>query len=429
MKRVVLVVWVLVGCRRAAPLPEQVAPTPSVSGSIPVTPKAGVGSVVALPLGTLLAEVANGPVRRRIGGSPALVLETSGEAVRVLAADGTAGWLARPSVVLGTATVAWDKPIEGWKYAPEDQRFTDEGATLLPTGSGALSGASKTPYATSVQAMQVMGAEFLEQPLLSVQHAFVHPLTVTLRFPVVVDAHLRAQGFSGLVRPPFLGAFSLLALAPMAGDVTHVLHGNDELGPMPAATHHWSQTLALVIDPTAKPGAIEALTVVGDGGAVAFSLVPKTRGASFVLPRGEVASPWLGRCELADLDGDGRAEWLLEIVQRSSHGSSSKLVVIAGTSVSSSFSARVFELGGAPGEGAADEHYAFWVDSGNVFVAGERSVARLAWPAGALSPARPEIAATFDAPEAARENALARGLFAFPTLVKSHLRWAVGRAR
>lgn len=431
-----LAVLSLAGCRRAAPTPEKTAPpsekTASSTSASTVAPKPVVGSVVTVPVGSPVADSAKGSPRRRVGGSPALVLETAGDAVRVLAADGTAGWTSSPGAVLSNATVAWDKPIEAWKYAPEDKRFVEEGADLFAASAGPLSGASKESYVAgaSVQAMGVTGAEFLEQPLLSVQKAFVHPLTVTLRFPVTVDAHLRATGFAGVVRPPFLGSFSVLPLAPQAGDVTHVLDSNDALRPMPAASHHWSRADALVIDPAAKPGSIEALAVVSDGGAVAFSLSPKTRDGSFVLPRAQLDSPWLGRSEIADLDGDGKAEWLLELIERRGHGWSEYLVVIAGASLTSSFSARLYGLGGEPGEGDAPAvEYAWWVDAGTLFIVSDRKLERVAWPAGTLSAAKPEITATFEKPEDARADALARGLFAFPTMTKAGPRWAVGRAR
>lgn len=442
--RVFLGAALSLGCKRA-PAPSPVAQVTSVSASasVAVAPRAEIGSLLEIPLGLPLSEVAGGPPTRRAGGSPALVIAVGADTVRVLAADGSYGWT-RAAPPLATAKLTVPRASEGWNYPPEDKLFLDESAfATVPAGPAVLLGASRDRWAVAMQAVGVKGAAFLEQPLLAVRvgatTAYAAPAALeAVPSPLpAIDGRLRAPGFRGVVRAPFLAPFraGMLAHAPKVGDETHVIVPEAPLRALPAVAHRWSEPYALAVDPAAKDDAIAALVVVADAGAIAFTLVPTGKVSSFVVTQNQIGSPFLARCEQVDLDGDGRAEWVLELVEVMSHGSWSQLVVLGGTSATGAFAGHTLHLGGDRGEKSEPSEYAWWIADQALFVARERDtgvvVERVRFAGGRLTTtaAKAEVLASFRDRAAAERAAIARGVFVFPERQKAGVGWAIGRAR
>lgn len=443
----------LVGaCRRRADVGPRPASSTSAVASESGAPREAeprVGDVVEIAPSAALASAPGGPVFANAASSPALVIGSGGGGFRrVLLADGTSGWTNAPLRRLSSARFRPQADFDINRFPPGDPRRKDvqdpQLMVTLPAGAVAsVVGASLERDAPSERALRLDQAPFLEQPNLLLQFGatktgFAHGLDIDLEWTPPTLTHL--QSARGIVRRPFLEPFATAALAraPSAGATTHVLDGLGALRALPAPAHTWASLETLIHDPNAKSGAIATLAVVADGGAFAFVFTGKDKSESLVVPRAELGSPWITRVELADLDGDGRAEWLLELVDRTSEALSSRLLVVAGDSLQSKFSAAALDLGEESGESAdPGQRYAWYVDGNRLFVARDdaksgpcesASVIR-SLPVYDSPPPKLAIVDSFGEPAPARARAFASddGRKALPVVLSGKRRWATGR--
>lgn len=436
---------------------ESSQPAPSSSPVASEVPSArpaevAVGDLVDLPTGTGIAPAPGASATAKSNSSPALILGVGGAGHRrLLLADGSSGWTAAPVRIVSSTRVSPTKDLELARFPPGDPRRKDshEKATVVLAAHAAATiiGASFERDAPSERALRLDQAPFLEQPNLLLQlgptsTGFVHGLAFDVEWttpPAVEFAHLAR--FRGIVRRPFLGPLAApsLSLAPRAGESTHVVVDTpkdfDVFRLLSAPAHKWSSLEALVVDPEAKPGGIATLAVVGDGGALAFVFVGEVKRASVVFPRAEIGSPWITRTEMADLDGDGLSEWVVELVDRTSHGVDARLLIVAGSSLTSGISSAVLPLGGEPGEGDPTERYAWYVEDRKLFVARDRdsrakcqSVSMTA-SGPILAPSRVVSIKTYDDARPARLEAsgASDGRRALPITVSGERRWITGR--
>ncbi|MBK7399281.1 MAG: VCBS repeat-containing protein [Myxococcales bacterium] len=430
------------------PVPS-VSAVPSESASMKAV-EVEVGDLVEIAAAAPLSAAPGASVNANAESSAALVIgRGSGAYHRVLLSDGSSGWTTTPLTKLASTRVHPRVNLELQRFVRFDPRRMDPdgpSTVSLPAGGVAsVIGASLEGDAPSERALRLAEAPFLEQPQLMLRlgptvTGFVHGLTMDLEWiptPSIVPSALR-----GIVRHPFLGPFAAAAIAsaPRVGEMTHVVVETtldfDTFRALPTPLHHWASVETLVRDPAPKPGGIESLAVVGDGGAFAFVFAGKDKRESFVRPRADLGSPWLTRVVLADLDGDGLAEWLVEVVESTAHSRSVRLIVVAGSSLAKGFSGSVIHLGGEP-ESDPTERYAWYVEGSHLFAARDLDVRaqchsmsmtssglvldspppKIVWTKlyGAAAPARADARSSND------------GRHALPIVVGGKPRWTAGR--
>jgi len=445
-----------VACRRRTESTKPPEPTASAVTSESASAKrldARIGDLVEVAAGAPVASAPGGSATAKVVSSPALVIGLGGDGHRrLLLADGVSGWTPAPLRVVSSTRVRPSTSLELDRFPPGDARRKDpdeKSTVVLPAHAVAnVAGASFERDAPSDRALRLDQAPFLEQPNLLLQlgptsTGFVHGLTFDLEWTAPPSVDLAQLGsVRGIVRRPFLGPFAAaaLAIAPRAGDTTHVVVDTtkdfDVFRALPAPAHKWTSLETLVVDPTANAPAIASLAVVGDGGAFALVFVGKGKSESVVLPRADIGSPWVTRAEMADLDGDGLAEWLVELVDRTSHGLTTRLLIVSGTSLQSGLSGAVLRLGGEPGEGDPTERYAWYVDGRQLFVARDRDT-RAACQSVSMAKSGPMLDSTprlvsiktfIDAAPARSDASNATdGRQALPIDVSGKPRWTTGR--
>ncbi|MGZ3451213.1 MAG: hypothetical protein ACXVEF_16525 [Polyangiales bacterium] len=443
-------------CRRRTESTRPPGPAASAVASESASAKsveAQVGDVVDIAASAQLAATPGGSAFTHAASSPALVIGSGGGGFRrVLLADGTSGWTAAPLRTLSSARMHPQANLELERFPPGDPRrketYGPAAVVVLPAHAMAsVAGASFELDAPDPRALRLDQAPFLEQPNLLLQidpttTGFVHGLEIDLEWtaPPFVELAALPGVVRGIVRRPFLSPFTkaALAVAPRAGDVTHVLHGFDPFGALPAPAHKWASLETLVHDPTAKPGAIATLAVVADGGAFAFVFAGSKKSESLVLPRRDLGSPWVTRVVTADLDGDGLSEWLVEIVDRTSEALEVRLLIVAGSSLQSTLSGAPLELGGESGEGDdPGQRHAWYVDGHQLFVARDGAVRGMceslsvvgSLPVYDSPPPKLAVAKSFADAAPARADAFSStdGRQALPVTIGGKPRWVTGR--
>ncbi len=352
-----------------------------------------IGDVV---LGILDLEVADTPgnsPHRRLGGSPALVLDIQkndeGETwYRLLGADGSHGWSSRvPSRGFPAYVEMDDVTLVMLDRAPDDP-LAEDVRSIEIEGNKVVSvvGASRQSRVPSLQQLMIPNhLNPFDTPWLKLHTDFVtgwrSPSDLSLNWDEssITESEgnlavLNRLGMSGLVREPFLGPIHkfLQNLGPHPGDATlRLSFEGDRWGQSTWASSDLKDAEVLVRFADSAPNAIGMLVIFParlkdfDGAANVLTFIA-SNGKSAHAVIESYYSLIVTNAARADLNRDNLSEWLLETVQIYGDGYYSTLWIVDGRSLVDSLRIHTLELGGSSGEGNAVDVDAFWwVDGDN----------------------------------------------------------------
>jgi hypothetical protein len=194
-----------------------------------------------------------------------------------------------------------------------------------------VTGASTKPSTASPQDLLMPAdSNWLQTPFLKLTSAsgsgWSSPYDISFDLTPLDAANLGKAGWHGLVRTPFLGDTSPLRdLAPKAGEtVVRVAEDGDTVqsGALPQPVV-WNPPDTVVFESEGR-----ALVAYDGAGFSGLTSLGATERRHLVV---EGHRPRVQKAQLADLDGDGIPEWLVEVVQLSGDGYTTTLWIVPGT--------------------------------------------------------------------------------------------------
>lgn len=364
--RVWLATAVLLGVVLAGPAAAQAAPAVGlVTGVLDLEVSAAPGQP---PSGTLRGNAALKVATATVAGR---------EWSRLLASDGSDGWTDRslPAARTVTATPRIE-PFGLMALSPDDPGFETSPEVRLPPGQAAtVTGASRTGRAAFPEALMVprrldsslspwlaLKAEAGASGFAAVDWLDLHWEPHHAPARTALDT-LASLALLGLSRGPFLApaAEALRAHAPRQG--SGVLHwppqSDARLAPS-TSEGPWTTLESAFETPDRKTPGLRTLIVFGHERSRLFTFL-NAAGAAMRLQVEKDACA-VREVRTVDLDGDGLAEWLLEVVHVGGDGYRSELWVVDGKAAERPHVDRL-ALSHASGEGQPSATDAsWWVD-------------------------------------------------------------------
>ncbi len=344
----------------------------------------GVGAqgLVQGVLGLTVSPAPGSPRSEALRGGVALRLERVELGGRtwqqLLASDGRHGWTDQPlSAERPVSARASAVALELMPVPPGDADFA--GATAVPVAegrTGTLLGGSRESQVADMR--ELMRPSWLNPglapwprwefggvsgyaPLGAMALSWTPPSGARTAEESTIRDRLGAWGLEGFSRAPFLAPLAepLQRHAPREGAPALDLSGLPHK-PAGRATLHgaWAGPLFAYRAATAPAGAWAALLGFGQGAARAFRFIGTDGSAAVALANDDDLE--VVRIEEADLDGDGRPEWLLEVVGLYGDGYYSELWVVDGRSREGTLYVQRESMSRGPGDNPAAEQDAAW---------------------------------------------------------------------
>ena len=314
-------------------------------------------------------------------GNVALVVESRTENgrswFRLLVSDGSHGWVAaapenlRPAIIRPVID-----PFLLLEHNPDETPI--EASSQIKAGSepGQVLGASRQSQPPSLEAMRI--PERINpaiQPWLwlkfgeSSGYAPLDWIAIDWDSSIASDGSLVTAldhlALHGMIRKPFLAPVAnlLARAAPKRSAPIYILSDNG--APLRRATSNMDWTLPemLVRQDAVRDGIDSLIVYAAPDRARLFSF--RNGDASPVNILVEEDRPFTSRVETRDLDGDGKPEWLLEVISTYGDGYYSRLWILAGNSVESAVKFTAIPLSRSSGERDGDMEAAWWLDPEN----------------------------------------------------------------
>ena len=334
----------------------------------------------------VLTGVLNAPLAETPGARPnavaagnvALVVESRVEDgrpwFRLLVSDGSHGWtVATPENLQPAVIHPVIDPFVLLEHNPDETPIEASSQIKVESATGQVLGDSRRSQPASLEAMRI--PERLNpaiQPWLwlkfgeSSGYAPLDWVAIDWGSTAARDGALATAvdhlALRGVIRKPFLTPVAdlLTRAAPKRSVPVQVLSDDGVSRHETIPDVDWTRPEMLVrLD--VRRGGIDSLVVyaVSDRARL-FSF--RNGDASPVNILVEEDHPFANQVETRDLDGDGKPEWLLEVVSTYGDGYYSRLWVLAGNSVESAVKLATVPLSRSSGESDGEIEAAWWLD-------------------------------------------------------------------